>query len=135
MPPSLYLFSYPMNLPLRLPAALARRRCLALAFALFAFLSLRAADGGAVSGTVNNSATKNNLAGARIEIPALAVSVLSDSSGRYVLNNLPAGSHELVASYIGLDTMRVTVNITAGQMALAQMPAAGVGASPIASRA
>jgi TonB-dependent receptor len=107
-----------MNLPLRLPAALARRRCLALAFALFAFLSLRAADGGAVSGTVNNSATKNNLAGARIEIPALAVSVLSDSSGRYVLNNLPAGSHELVASYIGLDTMRVTVNITAGQMAV-----------------
>ena len=36
---SLYLFSYPMNLPLRLPAALARRRCLALAFALFARLS------------------------------------------------------------------------------------------------
>jgi len=80
--------------------------------------SLCAADGGSVSGSVNNSSTKNNLEGARIEVPTLALSVLTDSSGYYVLNNLPAGTYELVATYIGLDTIRVPVVISAGQMAV-----------------
>ena len=88
--------------------------CLIAALALSA--SLRAADaGGSISGAVSNTATGNLLQGARVEIPSLGLSTLVDATGRYVLAGVPAGSHELVVSYIGLDTMRASVAVTAGQ--------------------
>ncbi|MFM7750635.1 MAG: TonB-dependent receptor, partial [Opitutaceae bacterium] len=50
-------------------------------------------------------------------VPALGVEVLTDATGLYVLSNLPAGSHELVVSYIGLDPVRASVAVAAGQRA------------------
>ncbi|MBM3851764.1 MAG: TonB-dependent receptor, partial [Verrucomicrobia bacterium] len=74
-----------------------------------------AAEGGTISGTVSNTQTGNNLEGARVEIPALRVSVLTDGIGQYVLPNVPAGTHELVATYIGLDAARLTVTLGTGE--------------------
>ncbi|MBI5766501.1 MAG: TonB-dependent receptor [Verrucomicrobia bacterium] len=75
------------------------------------------ADSGSatIAGTVNNIATGNLLEGARVEIPALRLSALTDNTGLYTLADLPAGAHELVVSYIGLDTARATVTAVAGQ--------------------
>ena len=47
--------------------------------------TLRAADAGSVTGTVSNTATGNLLEGARIEIPQLGLSALTDNTGRFVL--------------------------------------------------
>ncbi|MBI5769897.1 MAG: carboxypeptidase regulatory-like domain-containing protein [Verrucomicrobia bacterium] len=83
----------------------------ACAFALTA----RAADTGAtISGAVSNSATRNTLEGALVSIPALNKSILTDNSGRFVLDGVPPGAHELVVTYIGLDAARQTVSVTAG---------------------
>jgi iron complex outermembrane receptor protein len=80
--------------------------------------TLAGVGGGTISGVISNSATGNLLEGARVEIPALGLSALTDNSGRYVLGGVPAGSHELVATYIGLDAARVTIAVTAGQRAV-----------------
>ena len=94
---------------------LVRRSNLALvALALLAPLA-RAADVGALTGSVNNRATSNLLEGARIEVPQLGISVLTDNTGSFSIPELPAGSYEVVASYIGLNPVRSQVTITAGQ--------------------
>lgn len=73
-----------------------------------------AAQAGSITGTVNNTATGNLLSGAKIEIPQLGLSALTDETGRFALSPVPAGTHELLVSYIGLDTVRSQVNVAAG---------------------
>jgi iron complex outermembrane recepter protein len=92
-------------------------RLAALCFAAFTFAAspLRAAEAGTLTGTVSNSATGNLLVGARIEIPQLGLSTLTDNTGRYVLSPVPSGSHEVVVSYTGLDPARQTLTVAAGQ--------------------
>jgi len=91
-------------------------RFLRLVLAVLAFaVPLTAAEPGSLTGTVSNAATRNLLPGARVEIPQLALSALTDDTGRYVLAGVSAGSHDLVVSYIGLDAIRRTVTVAAGQ--------------------
>jgi iron complex outermembrane receptor protein len=47
-------------------------------------------------------------------LPQLGRSVLADHTGRFVLTGVPAGTHEIVASYTGLDSGRSSVVVTAG---------------------
>jgi TonB-dependent receptor len=95
-----------------------RRLCLRLVFAVGASaLAASALSAATLSGTVNNSATGNLLEGARVEIPALKRTVLADQTGRYVFPNIPAGSYEVVANYLGLDESRATVNLAGDQRA------------------
>jgi iron complex outermembrane receptor protein len=75
----------------------------------------RAAEAGILSGTVSNAATRNLLEGAKVDIPQAGLSALTDNTGRYVLTGVPAGSHEVVVSYIGLDPAKSQINVTAGQ--------------------
>ena len=70
---------------------------------------------GALTGAVSNTATGNLLPGARVEIPALGLSALTDNTGRYVLGGVPSGTHDVTAAYTGLDTARQTVSVAAGQ--------------------
>lgn len=70
---------------------------------------------GVVTGTVSNAATRNLLEGAKVEVPALGRSALTDNTGRFVLSGVPAGTQEVVVSYLGLDTQRQAVTVTAGQ--------------------
>ena len=97
----------------RLPAA---GLLLALLGVLLAPWLAAAESTGAVSGTVSNTATGNLLPGAAVEVPKLGLSTVTDNTGRYTLS-LPAGAHELVVSYTGLDPMRATVQVAAGQRA------------------
>ena len=100
-------------------------RCLSFALALLLVAvgaglsgpSAHAADG-VVTGSVNNAGTGNLLEGAKVEIPALGLVTLADNTGRYVLTGVPAGTHEMVASYLGLDASRSSVVIAAGQRAV-----------------
>ncbi len=101
---------------LSFPFARRLRRVLAAATVCLAALGARAADAtGTVAGTVSNLATGNLLEGARVEIPALGLVALTDLTGAYTLPAVPAGTHEVVASYLGLDSLRATVAVAAGQ--------------------
>ncbi|MBI4624925.1 MAG: TonB-dependent receptor [Verrucomicrobia bacterium] len=105
-----------------------RRRNRLRATALAVILSLggaapcaSAADtsgAGTISGAVSNITTGNLLEGAKVELPALGRSTFVDRTGRYVLDGVPAGTHEIVASYSGLDTLKLTVTVAAGQRAV-----------------
>lgn len=77
-------------------------------------LIFAAEPAGSLTGTVSNPATGNLLEGARIEVPKLGLTVLTDRSGRYDLAGVPAGTHDLVVSYTGLDTVRAQVTVAPG---------------------
>ena len=104
-----------------LHCVLSRGRMLAAFILAFSFLNaavLRAAEGSAtLTGTVSNTATGNLLEGARVEVPQLGLSALTDNTGRYVLSGLPAGTHEIVVTYTGLDAARQRLAFTGGQRA------------------
>ncbi len=97
----------------------------ALALALAPARVLHAADtnpaagqsAGTITGSISNSATRNLLEGAKVEVPALGLAALTDNTGRYVLAGVPAGTHEVVISYIGLDPTKGQVVVGAGQRA------------------
>ena len=55
------------------------------------------------------------LTDARVSIPALGRGALTNLEGIFSLTRLPAGTHELLVSYIGYDTLRQTVTLTPGQ--------------------
>ncbi|HUR59246.1 MAG TPA: TonB-dependent receptor, partial [Opitutaceae bacterium] len=80
--------------------------------------SVAAAEGGAITGSVSNAATGNNLEGARIELPRLGLSALTDATGRFTLNGVPSGVHEVTATYTGLDAVRSEVTVRAGERAV-----------------
>jgi len=71
-----------------------------------------------ITGTISNSATRNLLEGARVELPTLGLKALTDNTGRYVLTGVRAGTHEIAVSYIGLDSANGQITIGAGQRAL-----------------
>ncbi|MBI5693050.1 MAG: TonB-dependent receptor [Verrucomicrobia bacterium] len=95
----------------RTPALVAS--LLVLAFASASDFARAGEPTGAVTGTVSNLATGNLLEGAQLELPALGLRTLTDATGRYLLVGVPAGSHEIVASYVGLDAQRRVVTIAA----------------------
>ena len=82
-----------------------------------AIAAVAAADSSVITGTVSNTATGNLLEGARIELPGLGLTTLTDETGRFVVNAVPAGTHEVVATYTGLDAQRRSVTVAAGQRA------------------
>ncbi len=89
------------------------------AFALLVSPLVRAAEtGGTLTGTISNAVTKNTLEGAKVEVPALGLSALTDNSGRFVIPNVPAGAHDVVVTYLGLDKESKNVAVAVGQRAV-----------------
>jgi hypothetical protein len=86
-----------------------------LALAVAPTHAVDAAEGvGSITGMVSNAATRNLLEGAKVEVPQLGLAALTDTAGRFVLSAVPAGAHELVVSYVGLDPARSQVTVAAG---------------------
>jgi len=73
---------------------------------------------GTITGSISNAATRNLLEGAKVELPALGLSALTDNTGRYVLTGVPAGNHQLTVSYIGLDPDTRQVTVGSGERAV-----------------
>ena len=80
--------------------------------------NVTAALTGSVAGTVSNAGTGNLLEGAHVELPTLGIVAVADRTGRFMLNGIPAGTHEIVASYTGLDPKHGTINVTLGERAI-----------------
>ncbi len=72
---------------------------------------------GTLAGYVSNSGTRDRLQGAQVELPALGRTALTDFEGAYTFFEVPAGNYDVVVSYAGLDTQRVSVLVTAGARA------------------
>jgi iron complex outermembrane receptor protein len=90
------------------------RHRLPLLATLAAVLSLLSAalTAATLVGNVSNLATGNLLEGARVAVPTLGLSALTDLTGQYTLGPLPPGTHEVHVSYTGLNPVRAQVVIT-----------------------
>ena len=71
---------------------------------------------GSVAGSVVSTATRNALQGAVVSAPSLGRSELTDSSGAFLLQGLPAGNLELTVSYSGFEDRKLPVVVRAGQV-------------------
>ena len=74
-----------------------------------------AAASGTISGSVSSSKTHNGLQGAVVSIPALSRSQVTDSSGSFLLQNVPPGPVEVVISYTGFEDERRSLTVRGGE--------------------
>ncbi len=105
--------THPTCLPLPLPLSRSRLLSVSLSLLLSLSVSIAAAHAATLSGNISNVATGNLLEGAQVSVPSLGLSTLSDNTGRYVLPALPAGTHDIVVTYVGLDASRATITVPA----------------------
>ncbi|MDE2805806.1 MAG: TonB-dependent receptor [Gemmatimonadota bacterium] len=99
-----------------------------VAGSLLALLALAAATAspalaqtGVVQGQVVDAASMRPLSNVQILVAGTGIGQLTNSSGRYVLLNVPAGEHTVQATLIGYDEATQTVTVTAGQTATADI--------------
>lgn len=76
-------------------------------------------EGGTVSGRVLEEETQRPLAGANIVIEGTQRGTITNAEGAFVLEGVPAGEHQLVASLIGYGTQTVAVTVMANETASA----------------
>jgi len=93
-----------------LPTA-CRAALLLLAVILSASLALGA---GAVKGKVSDRSTSDALPGANIIVKGTSLGTVTNLDGGYTIKNIPAGSHTLVASYLGYVSKTIVVTIPEG---------------------
>ncbi len=105
-----------MTLPVSLRRVFAR---LVFALSLVApFAALRAQNSaGTIVGSVVDAGTGKYLEGADVTVDSGAVQATTGRDGRFVLSNIPSGSHTIVVSYPGLEAANSTVVVSSGQTA------------------
>ncbi len=87
--------------------------CLALMAGL-AFASAAEAQTGTVTGQVTDAASGRPLESAQVYIEGTALGTLTNSTGRYLFVNAPAGEHTVIAELVGYRAGSQTVTVTAG---------------------
>jgi TonB-linked SusC/RagA family outer membrane protein len=78
--------------------------------------STAAAQGtGTITGTVADATSGQTLESAQVFLPGLNMGGLSNQQGRFLLLNVPAGTHELRTELIGYQNTTQTITVTANQ--------------------
>ena len=73
------------------------------------------AQTGAISGQVTDADSGETVPGANIFITELDRGAATDIDGNYVIENVPAGTYSLTATFVGYRTFRQTVQVSSGQ--------------------
>jgi TonB-dependent receptor len=87
-------------------------------FLLFCLLlsSYSFAQTGSISGHVYDKSTKAALPGANVVVKGTSFGAATDLDGKYIIHDIPAGSHTLVVSYIGYVSDSLKVEIYANKV-------------------
>ena len=88
-----------------------------LMWLLVALIAMAAPAQAQLTGTVTSARTGEPLAAVQVSIDGTDISTLTDASGRYILLQVPPGTHTLVAQRIGYAAQRSEVTVAAGQPA------------------
>ncbi len=73
---------------------------------------------GAVTGSITESGSRRELAGAQVYVPGTGVGGLSNNQGRFVLTNVPDGEVTIRVELVGYGTEERTVTVVSGQTAV-----------------
>jgi TonB-dependent starch-binding outer membrane protein SusC len=90
-----------------------------LAVATLFPVGAQAQTGGTVSGQVVDQATQQPLSGVQVFLPGTTRGSLTNQQGRYVIGNVPAGTHDLRATIIGYGSATQRVAVAPGEVATA----------------
>lgn len=96
----------------------------AMVFALSA-APAQAQSTGTVTGTVVDAASGRTLESAQVYIPSLNMGGLSNQQGRFLILNVPTGSHDLRVELIGYSGATESMTVTAGQTTTIEMRLTG----------
>ena len=91
----------------------------ALAFVLAGAAPIAAQATGTVRGQVTDAATQRPLAGSQISLVDTRWGALANSSGQYLILNVPAGTYTVRAEIIGFGAQEMEVTVSAGQVGVA----------------
>ena len=86
----------------------------ALAIGLVSASSVAAQQTGTITGRVTDNQLGQPISSAQVFISGLNLGVLSQQNGRFLLVNVPAGTHEVTVERIGYRSMSATVTVGAG---------------------
>lgn len=95
-------------------AKAARTLTVALALAAFSAVGVTAQNSGTVTGLVRDAVNLSPLAGAQVSIEGTGIGGLVNNVGRFLLLNVPAGTHTVNVTMIGYSAGSQTVTVTAG---------------------
>jgi len=91
----------------------------ALAFVLAGAVPLAAQATGTIRGQVTDAATQRPLAGAQISLLGTQRGGLANSSGQYLILNVPVGTYTVRAEIIGFGSQQMDVTVSAAEVAVA----------------
>ncbi len=79
--------------------------------------ALAAQQPGAVAGSVTDAQSLEPLSGAQVFLPGTDLGALTDAEGRYRIEGVPAGTHEVRVQLIGYRPTSQTVQVSGGETA------------------
>ncbi|HZD05301.1 MAG TPA: carboxypeptidase-like regulatory domain-containing protein, partial [Longimicrobiales bacterium] len=81
---------------------------------------MTAQDVGSITGVVMDASSGQTLESAQVHIPGTVVGGLTNEQGRFLLTNVPVGTHTLRVELIGYTPGETEVTVTAGETAQAE---------------
>ncbi len=94
-----------------------RTAAVGLALLSSGLASVGAQQTGRITGRVVDVATNRPLAGVQVFIPPTGIGNITDTDGRYLLQNVPAGQHTVTAQLVGYKQAQGTAAVTPGATA------------------
>lgn len=74
---------------------------------VFACVGIAFADTGTIRGTIKDAKTKDPLIGATVMVDGTQIGAAADVDGSFVLNNVPAGNHKVIISFVSYKTKEI----------------------------
>ncbi|NNF26991.1 MAG: PEGA domain-containing protein, partial [Gemmatimonadetes bacterium] len=103
-----------MKRPLSVPFGTLVRVLAVAALAGLALAPAVSAQTGTIVGTARDGGSQRPLESAQVYIQGAGIGTLTNSSGRFLLVNVPVGEHTIVAELVGYRSASETVTVTAG---------------------
>ena len=91
----------------------------ALAFVLAGAVPLSAQASGTIRGQITDAATQRPLNGAQVSLVGTQRGGLANSSGQYLILNVPVGTYTVRAEIIGFGAQEMDVTVSANEVAVA----------------
>ncbi|MBI9072399.1 MAG: TonB-dependent receptor [Melioribacteraceae bacterium] len=70
---------------------------------------------GSIKGTVKDSGNDDVLIGANVFLPGASTGASTDIDGEYIISNIPAGTHQVLARFVGYKQQTIEVVVLAGK--------------------